>query len=154
MQAETCRASAPCSSSFFGDLLRILDPQTSFHILVGAEAAGDGKIRPDSFPDGLQHLQGHPEAPLQASSILVFPLVGKRGEKLIQQVPMGHVDFHAVGPRFLRPSGACGVGPNEFGNFFLGKRFGHFLPDRAGDGGGGDTWGSRCKRKAFGARRD
>ena len=108
MQAETWMTSAPFFSSAWATVVQVL---------VTADTATDGKIFAHYFPNRPQCFQRYFHPVIKATTKLIITFVNNRGKKLIEQIPMGHVDFDPVCPCGLYAFGSIGKNPYQLMNF-------------------------------------
>jgi hypothetical protein len=58
-----------------------------------------------AFPDGSGDSQREADPIFQAPSVLVRPLIGERGKKLVEKIAVGHVDLHHLETRLQAAAG-------------------------------------------------
>ena len=69
------------------------------------ESRKERQVRRPGLADGPGHLQREPHPAFQASPVRVRPSIGQRGEELVQQIAVGHVDLHDLESRLQAAAG-------------------------------------------------
>ena len=64
-------------------------------------------MRANCIHDGVDDLQPEPTSRLYASAVLVRPLITHVLEELVDEIPIGAVDLHAVKPCFINCILSC-----------------------------------------------
>lgn len=91
---------------------RLLEGESAGSVLLQRHADADDEVRPDRGADRANHAAGDSSSVRQASPEVVPPLVRRRRQKAVQEVPV-RLDLHAVESAVLAAGRRVGVVPHD-----------------------------------------
>ena len=92
---------------------RLLEVPAALHPVGGGDASEDRPLDREGLAHRVRHGERQAHPVLEAAAVLVPPAVGERGEELVEEVAVRHVDLDGLEARLLGPPRGVAEGADD-----------------------------------------